>query len=78
MKTVSEFLLHNTQVGELCVIRDQGWVVATVWIDSEDLFAGYLGEAVRGWTVQSDSWGTIGVYDKNGQQTRIPCHYIDC
>lgn len=76
--TVQQFLLHHTQVGELCVIRDGGWIVATAWIDVEDLFAGYVGTGIRDRKVQSDSWGTIGVYDKNGQQTRVPCHYIDC
>ena len=76
--TVQEFLLHHTQIGELCVIRDGGWIVATAWIDSEDLFAGNVAPGIRNLTIQSDSWGTIGVRDKNGQQTKIPCHYIDC
>lgn len=76
--TVKHFLLTQTKVGELCVIRDSGWVVATAWIDSEDLFARNLGSGICDLTVHSDSWGTIGIYDKNGQETRVPCHYIDC
>ena len=37
--TVVEFCLRKTQVQELCVIREDGWIVSTVWIDHEDLFA---------------------------------------
>lgn len=37
--TVVEFCLRKTQVQGLCVIREDGWIVSTVWIDHEDLFA---------------------------------------
>lgn len=37
--TVGEFCRSKTQPEELCVIRQDGWIKATAWIDYEDLFA---------------------------------------
>lgn len=37
--TVGEFCRTKTQAKELCVIRQDGWIVASAWIDYEDLFA---------------------------------------
>ena len=39
---LSEFLLKKTQALELCVIRDCGWIVASYYIDHEDLFDRYV------------------------------------
>ena len=36
--TVREFCRNKTRALELCVIRDSGWIVHTVWIDYEDIF----------------------------------------
>ena len=74
--TVREFCLRKTQVHELCVIRDYGWIIATAWIDSEDLFA--MNENVAKKEVKSDSWGTLRTVTKHGDELDIPCHYIDC
>lgn len=35
---VREFCLKKTQVGELCVFREGGWIIGSTWIDHEDLF----------------------------------------
>lgn len=40
--TLSKFLQNRTAAKELCVIREDGWIVATFWIDHEDLFMRYL------------------------------------
>ena len=72
---VMDFLLHQTKVGELCVIRDKGWISVTVYIDHEDLFS--IPERFRDMTVENDSWGTLNIIDENGVFVAVPCHYID-
>lgn len=74
--TVKEFCLKETQVSELCVIRDTGWIVAIVWIDAEDLFA--MNETIAKMEVKSDEWGTLSIITKYGDELEVPCHYIDC
>ena len=72
---VMEFLLHQTTVGELCVIREKGWVCVAVYIDHEDLFS--IPERFRDLPVKGDSWGTLGITDKYLNKVSVPCHYID-
>lgn len=36
--TLKDFLLHKTDVGDVIRIRDDGWYIACVIIDHEDLF----------------------------------------
>lgn len=73
--TVREFLLKRTEVKELCVIRDSGYIVMTAWIDYEDLFATHPNYDQR--EVKSDSWGTIPIRNHNGKAVNVDCHYID-
>lgn len=73
--TVREFLLKKTDVRELCVVRDTGYIVMTAWIDCEDLFA--INDNIGGKTVKSDSWGTITIRERNGNVAEVDCHYID-
>lgn len=73
--TVREFLLKKTDVRELCVVRDTGYIVMTAWIDCEDLFA--INDNIGGKTVKSDSWGTIRIRTHEGNVVEIDCHYID-
>lgn len=75
--TLSEFLLKQTQALELCVIRDCGWIVASCYIDREDLFHGPLNHKLREKEVKSDEWGTINITLNKGDVIPIPCHYID-
>ena len=73
--TVRDFCLKKTQVNELCVIRDAGWIIATAWIDSEDLFA--MNDKVANCEVKFDEWGRVTIKTEHGDKLEIPCHYID-
>lgn len=80
--TLREFLLHHTRVYELCVIRDQGWIIATVWVDDEDLFIGNLKEKLLNKTVIDDHWTDSFPISKNPEYFNeghmcVPAHYID-
>lgn len=74
---LSEFLLKKTQALELCVIRESGWIVASYYIDHEDLFDRYLSHELRNMEVKGDQWGVINIKLKDGKVIQIPCHYID-
>ena len=73
--TVREFCRHKTQALELCIIRESGWIVHSVWIDYEDIFV--LSNQYENKEVIKDEWGTIPIVDKNGNKIDVPCHYID-
>lgn len=69
------FLLHETKVAELCVIRDSGWIVATCWIDGEDLFR--IPPDIADREVKGNKWGYLEIVNENGAAIKVPCHYID-
>lgn len=72
---VKEFCRNQTQVHQLCVIRNCGWIVETVWIDSEDLFRiTMLSEEAE---VIETHFGDLPVKTEHGDTVRIPCLYID-
>lgn len=73
-QTVSEFCRMKTQATELCALCDGGWIVATVWIDYEDIFR--LPESLANKPVKSDEWGTLPIVDKDGNKMKIPVHLI--
>lgn len=73
--TLKEFLLKQTNVKELCVIRDSGWIVATAWIDYEDLFA--VPAKLADKKVKKDEWGFLSIVNENNAELKVPCHYID-
>lgn len=73
--TLYEFLRHSTNVFELCIIRDNGWIIATAWIDHEDLFAIHPKLSSR--VVKGDEWGMIRIVNKDDAELEVPCHYID-
>lgn len=73
--TLREFLLRKTQALELCAITDGGWVVATCYIDHEDLF--HIPPKLADKEVKSDEWNGINIVDKNGKAMQIPCHYVN-
>lgn len=73
--TVREFLLKHTEVRELCVVRDSGYIVMTAWIDYEDLFA--INNDIGNKVVKSDTLGTITIRNHNGNTVDVDCHYID-
>lgn len=72
---LSKFLLHETKALELCVIRDGGWIVATCWIDYEDLFRIPPDLADR--EVKGNKWGYLPIVNENKEKLKIPCHYVD-
>lgn len=75
--TLREFLLTKTNVKELCVIRESGWIVASFWIDYEDLFCGYLDNKLGSKKVKLDSWDYLPIVNGNNAEIKIPCHYIE-
>lgn len=72
---LNDFIRHKTNARELCVIRDCGWIVATCWIDNEDLCL--INQNLVYKEVLKDSWGTLLVVNEHNDEVRIPCHYID-
>lgn len=74
---LSEFLLKRTAAHELCVIRESGYVVATFWIDYEDLFARHMDNSLGDKEVKYNEWDFLPIVKENGQTMNIPCHYID-
>ena len=73
--TLVDFLRNQTNVMELCVIRDSGWIVATCWIDHEDLFC--IPSHLKDKRVKRDVWDYLLIVNKNNAEMKIPCHYID-
>jgi hypothetical protein len=73
--TCKEFLLHKTDALQLCVIRDSGWIVETVWIDYEDIFR--VSEKTRNQIVKGSEYGELTIRDKDGAKIKVPCLYID-
>ena len=72
---VREFCLKKTQVGELCVFREGGWIVGSAWIDHEDSFT--MSSNIKDKKVKSDEWGALTITTEHGDKIQIPCHYID-
>ena len=72
---LSEFLLYHTQAEELCVICNP-WIVASVWIDHEDLFIGYVNAGLKKATVVKDEWNPLVITSDNGTHMSILAHYI--
>ena len=74
---LNEFLRTKTNACELCVISDSGYIIATAWIDYEDLFCGYISNRLSGKEVKKHWWGDIAIVNENNAKIRVPCHYID-
>lgn len=73
--TLREFCLHHTKARELVAVTDSGYIVSTVWIDYEDLFA--IPEKLSNKKIKSHYWSTLAVVDANGNRTEIPAHYVE-
>jgi hypothetical protein len=72
--SVFYFLRHKTSANELCAICESGWVVATVWIDYEDLFI--VPKRLRDRKVIKHQWEDLPIVDSLGNKLNIPCHFI--
>lgn len=68
-----DFLRNETEVTELCVIRKGGWIVATCWIDDEDLF--YVPSDLRNKEVKEVELRFLPILDGN-TETKILCRHI--
>lgn len=75
--TLSQFMLGRVRAHELCIIRDCGYIVATFWIDREDLFLRHMDQYLAYHEVKHHEWGEIPITKENEQTIKIPCHYID-
>lgn len=73
--TVMDFLRNETKPLELCVIRDEGYIVASCWIDYEDIFM--IPDSLASKRVKSTEWGTLSTVNKNGFAKYVECHFID-
>ncbi len=73
--TVYEFCRNSTQAHQLCVIRDSGWIVETVWIDHEDIFR--ISKESQKAEVKNTAFGVLPVKTEHGDTVNIPCLYID-
>lgn len=76
-ETLSYFLHHKTQVGEICVIRDCGWDICVVCIDYEDLWVRGINPQLFDEKVKGNVWGTMVIVDARGNKIEIPVHYVD-
>lgn len=72
---LKDFLHYETNARELCVIRQGGWIVASCWIDYEDLF--YIPHRLADNRVLKDEWDYLSVVNENNAAIKIPCHYVD-
>lgn len=71
-----KWLLGMTEVYELCVICENGWIVAACWIDDEDLFIHHVDPALLCKKVERDEWGTLPIWAGKGSDIKVPCHYV--
>ena len=72
-----DFLLYGTVCYELCVIRCDGWVVATAWIDDEDLFIRHMDQKLLDKDVLEDRWGSFRTVRDNGIPQTITAHIVE-
>ncbi len=75
--TLRKFLREETLVGELCVVREDGWRTGAAWIDNEDLFMYNVSTRILDKSVKADEWGTLEIVDQVEEEHSVPCHYID-
>lgn len=75
MDSLKRFLWKKTNVHELCVIREHGYIVASCWIDHENLFC--IPPTLKDRKVKNDEWGYITIVNENNASIKIPCHYVD-
>lgn len=75
--TIKEFLLKHTEKGELCVIKQDGYIleIAYILLDCEDFFD--IRPNLENKKVKSDRWGCLEITTKKGSKKKIPCHYIE-
>lgn len=73
--TVREFCVYKTEVHQLVAIRYRGYIIATAWIDSEDLFK--LPNDIAKRPVLESSYGFLNVSGPSEDEHRVPCVFLD-
>lgn len=73
--SLREFLLTKTNALELCAITDGGWIVATCWIDHEDLF--HVPPKLADKPVKKEYWDYLTIVNENNASIKVPCHFVD-
>ena len=59
-----DYLRTQTSAEELCTITEGGWIVATAWIDHEDLFSHNLPRSLADKEVVKTGFSTLIVRDE--------------
>ena len=72
-----DFLLKKTRNRELCVITEDGWIVACAFIDHEDLFLSSIPERLKSMPVKRDQWALLPLYSPDRVDQAPMVHYID-
>lgn len=73
--TVIEYCREKTEVGELVIIREGGWVTCAAYIDYEDLFR--LPPDIKRREVIGAERGWIKLVSPASGACNAPCVYLD-
>lgn len=73
--TVIEYCREKTEVGELVIIREGGWVTCAAYIDYEDLFR--LPPDINRREVIGAERGWIKLVSPASGACNAPCIYLD-
>lgn len=73
--TVIEYCREKTEVHELVIIREGGWLTCVAYIDCEDLFR--LPPNIAHADVIDSSCDHIKVLDYQGTYVSVPCTCLD-
>lgn len=73
--TVIEYCREKTEVGELVIIREGGWVTCAAYIDYEDLFR--LPPNINRREVAGAEHGWIKLASPASGPCEAPCLYLD-
>lgn len=73
--TVIQYCREKTNVGELVIIREGGWVTCAAFIDHEDLFR--LPPSMAKAEVIGEESGRIRLANRAGGFEDAPCIYLD-
>ena len=73
--TVIEYCREKTEVGELVIIREGGWVTCAAYIDYEDLFL--LPPDINRREVIGAERGWIKLVSPASGACNAPCVYLD-
>ena len=73
--TVIQYCREKTNVSELVIIREGGWVTGAAFIDHEDLFR--LPPSIARAEVVDEECGRIRLANRLGGACDAPCIYLD-